>query len=388
MTKAYDIIVIGLGAVGSATLYHCAQRRVQVLGIDRFTPPHTYGSTHGDTRVIRQAIGEGPHYTQFALRSFALWEAMQEQTAEPLLERVGMLVLSPMQSGGKIHGSDFFDNTVAAAWQYQIPHELLDAAAIQNRFPQFAITDETRGYYEPGAGFAYPERCVRTQLALAQRNGAEVHCDEIVQQILPTATSVHVVTNRGTYDAAHVVVSAGPWLPQLLPNYARYFSVTRQVLYWFDIRDAYEVFTKDRFPVFIWEHPECAEPIYGFPAIHGADGGLKIATEYPDAVTTADTVQREVSPQEIATMYEQRVVQYLPRVGSRSVKAITCLYTTTSDYGFVVDRLPDAPNVLLASPCSGHGFKHSIAIGEAITQWMVDGQSQIDLGPFALERFF
>jgi sarcosine oxidase len=385
----FDTIVLGLGALGSAALHHLAGAGQKVLGIDRFAPPHPYGSTHGETRITRLAIGEGPEYTPLALRSHELWREIERETGTQLLTSCGGLILSNRGQRPVLHGvPDFFDTTVAAARQYGITHEILDAGEIRRRFPQFDVQPHEHGYYEPEAGFLRVEACVRAQLDLARRQGAAVRVDEQVERFESTAASVTVITREGTYTAGHLLIAAGAWLPGLVgPPLADVFRVTRQVLHWFEIRSAPELFAPGRFPVFIWELPDRPQPIYGFPSVgtSGAAPSIKIATDQTLAVDP-DHVERSVTDGEIAEMYADYVAPYFPGLGPRSVRTAVCMYTEAPGGRFVIDRHPDHERVTFASACSGHGFKHSAALGEALAQRLTVGASRIDLEPFSLAR--
>jgi sarcosine oxidase len=383
----FDVIVLGLGAAGSATLYQLAKRGAKVLGVDRFSPPHAQGSTHGDTRVTRLAIGEGAHYTPLAQRSHQIWRELEAATGQELLTECGGLIMSSGSEEKMFHGAAFFPTTVAAARRHVIPHELLDAAEIRRRFPQFVVDDHTRGYFEPSAGFVRPEACIRAQLTEARKDGAGIHLDEPVQRIEQSDRTVEVTTAKGRYAADRLVVAAGPWLVQLLPELARHFKVYRQVLYWFDIEAHHTDFTPEKFPIFIWELPGEGRGIYGFPAINGPKGGFKISTEHYLETTTPETVARDVTAAEITTMVRDLVAPHIRGVGAECVKAVTCLYTVTKDFGFVIDSHPEHDRIIIASPCSGHGFKHSAALGEAIGDLAIGQPSRFDLGAFALSRF-
>lgn len=385
--KRYDAIVLGLGAAGSATLYQLAKRGARVLGIDRYAPPHVHGSTHGDTRVTRLAIGEGAHYTPLAIRSHEIWRELEAASGMPLLTQNGGLIMSSARVEQSFHGAPFFRTTVEAAERHGIAHELLDASTIRQRYAQFAVDDRTRGYFEPSAGFVRPEECVRVQLSQAERLGAAIRRNQPVLAIQQLRGSVEVTTEKETFGAERVVVAAGAWLPQLLPELASHFAVYRQVLYWFDIEPHCEEYTPDKFPIFIWDLPEKRGGIYGFPAIDGPKGGFKVSTEHYVQTTTPQSVSREVTPAEIEAMWRDLVSPYIKGVGATCVKATTCLYTVTKDFGFVVDRHPQHERIIVASPCSGHGFKHSAALGEAISDLAVGASARFDLGAFALSRF-
>jgi sarcosine oxidase len=383
---SFDTIVLGLGAMGSATLYQLAKRRRRVLGIDRFSPPHAYGSSHGDTRITRQAIGEGDVYTPLSLRSYELWREVERDTGRSLLTVTGGLVISSKGTRATSHVANFFENTIAAARRYDIRHELLDASAIRRRFPPFRVQDDEVGYYEPDAGFLRPEACIAAQLYLAEHLGAEVHRNEMVDAFEESNDAVVVRSAARAYEAERLVITAGAWLPTLIERqYASAFTVLRQVQTWFDITGDLASFLPGTFPVFIWELPDSTQGIYGFPAVDGASGGIKIATEQYDRATSAESVDRKVSNDEIRNLH-RLIAPRLVDVSKTCLRAVTCLYTVTADSGFVIDTHPRHPAVIIASPCSGHGFKHSAAIGEALAQVIADGGSAIDLSPFRLAR--
>jgi len=384
----FDTVVLGLGATGSAAVYQLARRGNHVLGIDRFDPPHDHGSTHGETRITRLAIGEGPQYTPLALRSHELWREIERETGRSLLTTCGGLIISSAARTSIVHVENFFATTLAAAERFGIDHEVLSASELRRRFPQFNVRDDEVGYFEPGAGFVRPEECVRAQLALARRYGAQIRANETVRAFDASAQAVTVTTDRTTYVADRVIVAAGPWLPELLaPRWARWFKVSRQVVFWFDVGEAAASFVPQRFPVFIWELQGGRQAIYGFPAIDGPEGGIKVSTEQLETTTTAETIDRTVTGAEIRAVYENLVAPHVPAIRPKCLRATTCLYTVTPDFGFVIDAHPDFERVLVASPCSGHGFKHSAAIGEALAQRVIDGASKLDLGAFRMDRF-
>ena len=365
MEKAFDTIVLGLGALGSAAVYQLAKRGRRVLGIDRYTPPHAFGSSHGETRITRLAIGEGEQYTPLAMRSHEIWRETERETGERLLVECGGLVISGEGDRATCHVPGFFANTVAAARRFGISHEILDAPAIRRRFPAFAVRDDEVGYYEPSAGYLRPEACVAAQLALARRRGAQLRTGETALEIGESAEGAFVRTDRATHRAGRVVVTAGPWLPGLLgPVWAGRFTVRRQVLHWYEPRDARD-FQPGRFPVFIWELAGHAQPIYGFPTVPGGTG-VKIATEQLDEATTPEAVRRDVDASEAHGLFDAKIARGFPGLTGKCLSSVACLYTMTADFGFVIEPHPDFPRVLVASACSGHGFKHSAAIGESI----------------------
>jgi sarcosine oxidase len=384
----YDVIVLGLGAMGSAAAYQLAKRGAKVLGIDRFSPPHAHGSSHGGTRITRLAIGEGEHYAPLAMRAHEIWREIENETGASLLTTNGGLVISSDGKLSKTHVDGFFQNTVGAAKRFGIPHELLDAAEIRRRYPQFAVGDQEYGYFEPSAGFVRPELCVHAHLQLAKKYAATLRTGETVLDFEPTPSTVRVVTDKGRYEADKLVIAAGSWAPQLLgPELAHMFKVHRQVQYWFAPKEGVSAFRPDRFPVFIWELRAVRQGIYGFPAIDGVTGGIKVATESFENTTVPCDDAREISAREIAAMYDDLIAPYFPGIGPVCVRATACFYTVTPDFGFVIDTHPQSDRVMVASPCSGHGFKHSPAIGEALAEWAMEHPSRHSLSAFRIDRF-
>jgi sarcosine oxidase len=380
-----DVIVVGLGAMGSASLYQLARRGARVLGIDRFRPPHDRGSSHGESRITRQAIGEGPEYVPFVLRSHEIWRELEAETGEGLLFQIGGLLLARDSGSVQHHGQgNFVARTIDVARQSGITHEVLRAGEIQARFPQLRLVGDEIGYYEPGAGFVRPERCVAVQLARARALGAVERPGESVVRIVPRAGDVQVVTDGETYTADRVIVTAGAWMGTLLGGaFTELLSVYRQVLYWFAPDEA-SAFAPGAFPIFIWIHGATAtDYFYGFPLV---SEGVKLASEQFVETTDPDRVPREVTPDEIATMYATHIRGRVAGITDRCLRAETCLYTVTPDSRFVIDRHPESERVVIASPCSGHGFKHSAAIGEALAELTLSGRSRLDLTPFSLAR--
>ncbi len=387
MSEKYDAIVIGLGAMGAASLYQLAKRGAHVLGIDRFSPPHAFGSTHGETRITRLACGEGTEYTAFARRSHEIWRDLERDTGQLLLVQNGLLVISGDGARAKAHGkAEFLDATFEAATINNVAHEALSEPALRRRFPAFDIAAGDRAYFEPEAGYVFPERCIEVQLTAAEAFGAELHTHETMCSFVPRAGHVEIVTDRGEYRADKLVIAAGPWLPQLLPQQANNFTVRRQVLHWFAIEAAAAALYKpDAFPVFYWQLPR-HQSIYGFPWIGEGEPAIKVATEQYETQTSADSVDRSVSLAETQATFDTYIAGFLHGVTARAVKSAVCLYTCTEDARFIVDTLPDAPRVLVASPCSGHGFKHSAAIGEAIAQWATSGTTALPLEKFRFAK--
>ncbi len=386
-TQHPDVLVVGLGAMGSAITYQLARRGVKVVGVDQFSPPHSHGSTHGETRITREAIGEGQQFVPLAMRSHQLWREMERETGRTLFNACGGLVIAREDAPSRMHDQrDFLGNTFRAAEAFGIPHERLSAREITSRFPQFLLRGDECGYFEPGAGYLDPEACVSAQLSLATGLGATLNAGETVQHIAHVNGKTTVDTDRAQYAAGTTIVAAGPWVPQLLPAFAASLTVRRQVLYWFacDKRAQPLSYRPRDFPIFIWHWGEGADDVfYGFPEID-AIGAVKVATEQCVEATTPALVSREVTAAEIATMHARHIGGKLNGIGSRCVKALTCLYTNAPGANFIIDWLPDAPDTIVVSACSGHGFKHSAAIGEAVADMAITRKTPAVLQPFAI----
>ncbi|HMS25050.1 MAG TPA: N-methyl-L-tryptophan oxidase [Acidimicrobiia bacterium] len=387
-----DVLVVGLGAMGSAAAYQLSKTGTKVVGIDQYTPPHTFGSTHGDSRITRQATGEGAEYVPLVLRSQQLWREIEAETNTDLFTSCGVLVMSPSAGKTEQHGlEDFFVSTVELAESFHIEHEVFGSEEIRHRYPQFNVDDDYRVYLEPGGGFVRPEAAVSAQLSLAERNGAVLQYNEKVLDIAPDGRGVRVTTDTDIYLAQKVVVTAGPWITELFPEstLGSLFQVYRQVLHWFPIDPVKaDSFTPEHLPVYVWTFgDQQSEYFYGFPAIDGSDGGVKVATGLFHETTTPENVQREVSDEETQEMYDYYIRNRMPSLAPQALRSTTCLYTETPDSHFVIDEHPQCENILLVSPCSGHGFKHSAAIGEAVAQRVLEGQADIDLSAFRLDRF-
>ncbi len=379
MSHTTDVIVIGLGAHGSAAVCQLALRGVHVVGIDQFAPRHTFGSSHGASRITRLAIGEGSAYTPFAMRSHEIWrelEALLDHKFE-LYRPTGGLIIGDTESNRTFHGKKgFVATTIKVAQQFGIAHRILTADRIRKEFPLFRVADDEIGYYENDAGVLFAEQCLSAHWHMAQREGAWLQFGTKVENISTSGREVVVSTSRDEFRAPECIIASGAWVRDFLPDpQKKHFSVTRQLVFWF--RPGGD-FTK--LPVYIWERPG----IYGFP--ESVDGMVKVAIDDRTTETTADTVDRRVSLAEYQEM-EARLKDTAPALLGERVKAATCKYTQTPDRDFVIDRHPEMENVLIVSACSGHGFKHSAAIGELAAKLVLDEPHSYDLSAFKLSRF-
>ncbi|WP_095067710.1 N-methyl-L-tryptophan oxidase [Pseudomonas sp. Irchel 3A18] len=387
MEQRCEVAVLGLGAMGAATLYQLAKAGVNAIGVDRHNPPHTYGSSHGDTRITRLSVGEGPQYLPLVRNSHAIWRDLEALSGESLFEQCGVLVMSSHPAYDPQDPQDFTHKTIQLAQAYGVEHEVLSAPSIRQRFPQFApVLDSAIGYFEPDGGYVRPERCIAVQLQQAKAHGAKVLTDETVTHLQTHGEGVRITTDKGSILADKVVVSAGMWSADLLgAPFDRLLRVCRQKLFWFELEDQ-AVFAPVS-PSFILTHgPGEVDINYGFPPLAG-EGSMKMATEQYVDVSQPETLERTITAAEEQDMFRTQVSGKIAGLSSRVVRSSVCAYTVTPDYHFIIDEHPRLKNVTVVSACSGHGFKHSAGLGQALAQQCIHGKSEVDLSAFSLKRF-
>lgn len=374
MPLKFDVISVGLGAMGSAAAYHLAKRGKRVLGLDRFAPPHESGSSHGKTRIIREAYFEHPLYVPLIQRAYELWADLQERAGRPLLRQTGGLMIGPPDSA-VVRGAK------RSAGEHRLRHETLPAAAVRRRFPGLQPTDEMVAIWEPRAGILFPEACVESHLNLAQKHGAELRFNAPVSRWKPDGDGVRVITAGGEYLAGTLILTAGSWIQSLLPDLNLPFVVERQIQFWFEPKEP-ALFGPEQCPIHIWEH-EPGRFFYGFPDL---GDGVKVAGHHEGRIVNPDSINRDVAPEEIGHM--RRIVRrFLPGADGPLRSAVVCMYTNTPDEHFLIDRHPAHHQVLIASPCSGHGFKFSSVIGEVLADRLTGRASRFDLGLFRNRSF-
>jgi sarcosine oxidase len=370
-----DAVVIGLGAMGSAALASLARRGCKAVGVERFVPGHDRGSSHGATRIIRQGYFEHPSYVPLVRAAYPLWRELAAESGEPLINVTGIVEIGAPDS-------ELVAGTLAASRRHGLAHDVLDAGALRRRFPMFRVSDHDVAVFQPDGGFLRAEPAIDALLARARKAGAELRMEETVRAVEPRGAGVRVVTTRGTIDAGRAVVTAGPWVKALLPDLPVPIRVTRQVLGWFAPPEP-APFSKDRFPVFMQQNAEGI--FYGFP--DDGTGSIKVAKHHhADETVDPDRSDRVVSADDVA-MIRAYLAAHLPAADGPLVAATTCLYTMTPDGDFIIDRLPDNDRVIVASPCSGHGFKFAPVIGEIIADLATTGATAHDISRFALGRF-
>lgn len=374
MQPEYDVIVLGLGATGSQTLYQLAKTGQRVLGIDRYVPPHIYGSSHGQSRIIRQAYYESPVYVPLVQEAYRLWHEQERLSSRKLFVQTGGLMLGAPEST-LVKGSRLSAETHGLTYEY------LDARTIRTRFPVFHPTPNTVGVFENAAGVLFPEVCIETALQLAQAHGAVCMLGEAVTFLAPRRDHVEVRTANGVHIAGQVIVSAGAWLNQLVPELALPLTVARQVVFWFDHGGGQlQGLQPGDFPIYIWETEDTM--FYGFPDL---GNGLKVAFHHYGQPADPDNLDRQVTRREVAAI--ETVIRKYFGIDPIFRDASVCMYTNTPDMDFILDRHPQHNNVIIASPCSGHGFKFASAIGKMLTDMVLERPTGFDLTPFRIDRF-
>ena len=376
---SYDVVVLGLGGMGSAAAAHLAARGQRVLGLERFGPAHDRGSSHGGSRIIRQSYFEDPAYVPLLLRAYELWHALARDSGADVLRSTGGLYFGTADSG-VVAGS------LRSAREWDLPHEVLDAGAIRRRFPTLAPRDDEVGLYEEAAGFVRPEATVSAHLALAARSGAELRFGEPVESWTATpGGGVRVTTAAGSHEAGRLVVCPGAWAPSVLADLGVPLVVERQVQYWFQPDGGVGPYAPDRHPIYIHEAADGMQ-VYGFPAIDGPDGGAKVAFFRRGSIVADPAgLDRAVSPDDVAVMAGY-LRTLLPTLPGRFLRADPCMYTTTADEHFVIARHPLHEQVAVACGFSGHGFKFVPVVGEILADLAIDGSTRHPIGLFDPRR--
>jgi sarcosine oxidase len=375
MPRLYDACVVGLGAMGSAATYQLARRGLRVIGIDSHAPPHIGGSTHGRTRIIREAYFEHPLYVPLVQRAYECWAELEQESSRTLFTRTGGLMIGPPDG-------ELVSGTLASAREHRLPHEELTAGRIRDRFPGYDPSDDMVGVYEPRAGLLFPELCVSTFLERAAHHGAVLRLSEPARRWESDEHEVMVTTAVASYRARHLVLAAGPWMPELLRDLYLPLEVERQLFHWFEPRGHPDWFRAERSPIALWEFAR-GRLVATCPDV---GHGIKVGIHHEGEITDPIRVRRDVTEEETARVHEL-LERLMPLAAGRLLDATTCLYTNTPDDHFLIDFHPRHPRVVIASPCSGHGFKFSSAIGEILAGLVTEGSSRFDLSPFRIARF-
>ncbi|MEK7402090.1 MAG: N-methyl-L-tryptophan oxidase [Gemmatimonadota bacterium] len=371
----YDVAIVGLGAMGSAAAYSLAKRGAKVIAFDRLAPPHHMGSTHGHTRIIREAYYEHPLYVPLVRRSYELWAELERECGEKLFMQTGGLWVGPEQG-------ELLKGAVESVRTHNIAHDLLSAAQITERFPAYRARPEWVGLLEHRAGMLAPEKCVHAFHVGAIQLGAQLKLGSEVVSWSVGSRGVSVSTHAGTYDAERLIVAAGAWLPGLAKKMSLKIplEIERQMSHWFQPDVAGEKYRATITPVALFEMPGDM-----FLTMGDEGHGVKCGKHHSGLPTSPETVNRVVSDAENAAA-RSILDEVMPGAAGKLLDARVCLYTNTPDRHFIIDWIEHG-RALLLSPCSGHGFKFATGIGEIAAQMTMEGKTAMDISPFSLSRF-
>lgn len=360
----YDVIVLGLGAMGSAAAYHLARRGQRVLGIEAFTPGHTKGSSHGESRIIRMAYMEHPDYVPLLQRAYELWGELEAEAGTELLRQTGGLFIGPEES-------QVFAGALESSRIHELPHETLDATEIHRRYPALHPGPNDVALFEVTAGVLFPEKCIEAHLRLAGEAGAELRFEEPVRGWTATAEGAEVWTDTNRYSANKLVITAGAWAGKLLHDLGLPLQPERNPVFWIQPRESPELFDPARFPIYIWEVPGLAS-YYGFP--HLERPGVKLGRHHSGDPCDPDAMAREINPDDVEWI-RAFVSQHIPALNGPMASGVVCIYTNTPDEHFIVDNHPELPSVTYAAGFSGHGFKFSSVMGEILADLTIEGSA-------------
>jgi sarcosine oxidase len=373
--ERYEAIVIGVGGMGSATVYELARRGLRVIGLEQHDIPHDRGSSHGVNRIIRLAYWEHPAYVPLLRRAYELWRELETGRGEQLLYITGSL------DAGRA-GSKTVVGSLRSCDIHALPHELLSAEDVKRRFPGYRLAPEMMAVFQPEGGFVLCERAIVNYVEAAIDLGAEIRAREPVVSWTPLAEGVEVRTAAATYVATRLVLTAGPWAAGLVPQLTPLARPERQVMLWAQPRVP-SFFQPDAFPVFNLDAPE--GHFYGFP-IFGPPGFKIGKYHHRHEAVDPDRMDRSCHPEDEAVLREG-IRAYFPDANGPTIAMKTCLFTNSPDEHFIIDRHPTLPQVTLAAGFSGHGFKFCSVVGEIMAELAVDGVSRWDLELFRLSRF-
>ena len=376
----FDVIVLGVGSMGSAACYHLAKRGAKVVGVEQFDVPNRNGSHHGKSRMIRKAYNEHPDYVPLLERAYELWDELQAKAREPIFQRTGALYLC--RSGDSV-----VKGSLRAAQEHNLPHRHLSASDIKTDFPTFQVEEDFEGFFETDGGYLRPEDAIVEHAWQASGQGAMILTNTPVLDWTANPDGVEVRTAEGTLHADQLILSAGAWTGGLLKELEIELTVTRQVQAWFEPKADPTLFSPDNFPCwFIETNPPHGH--YGFPILPGQKG-LKIAEHRPGDVIPINQVGQSVADptEEELNDLQKTLATYIPGGAGRLLKSCTCLYTNSPDQHFIIDKLPSSERVTLAAGFSGHGYKFSSVMGEVLADLATENKTRHPIEFLGLNRF-
>ena len=376
LSKQFDVIVLGVGAMGASACYQLAARGAVVLGLEQFGIPNDQGSAHGQSRAFRMCYFEHPDYVPLLRRSLELWHELEELTERKLLHMTGGIWFGP-------NDCELITGSRDAAVTHGLDYEWIEHDDAAKRYPQFTVPDEYVGFYEPQAGVLLPERIISACAEHAAKHGAVLRAMEQVVKWRANARGVNVQTTQGTYEAEHLIVCAGPWSSRILDEIGVKLSVTRQIAIWVQPPEA-ELFALGALPIWAIDRP-AGGMYYGFPTLDDTPG-FKLSVHCPGLPTDPDAIDRVAQGDEMNELREM-LGRFIPGADGPLLEASVCMYTNTPDAHFIVDHHPQHANVTIACGFSGHGFKFASVIGEVLADLALDGRTELPIGFLGVRRF-
>ena len=374
MTAQYDVAIVGLGAMGSAAAAFLAARGVKVIGIDAYHPAHALGSSHGDSRLIRLGYFEDPSYVPLLQRAYQNWRALEARLRENVLEITGVLQIG-------LPDSKIVSGTRASCAMHGLAHEVLDRDETARRFPVFQLDQGEIAIFDPQGGYLRPEAAVTGYLKLASNDGAVLHFGERVTSIDHDDAGVTIRSGEGTYRSRKVIVATGSWISELVPELREHAVPIRQVVAWYQPRDSF-VTQPRRMPCFLRDEGDEGS-YFGFPAI-GRDG-VKVGrhAHFREAIDP-NQPNPPVNDKD-TSLLDGFIGKRLPAAAGLRANATTCRYTILPSEDFLLDLAPTSSKIVVASPCSGHGFKFTSVVGEILADLALDGGSKLPIGAFSFD---
>jgi len=380
MDIIFDVIVIGIGAMGSATVYQLSKiPNLKILGIDQFSPPHIYGSSHGETRIIRQIYFEHPNYVPLVKKSYPMWKELENEAKTQLFVNSGGIYIGE-------EGYRLMNGLKLTAKEHNFEINIMKSNEIMEKFPAFRVPEKMVGIYDPTAGILFPEKCIEAFISGAENRGAVFNFGEKVLDIKSDTTHEKVITNKGIYNAKKVIITAGAYVTVLLKDLQLPLKVEKKKIFWMEpVKEFAQNFTVEKMPIFLIEDEETKIQLYGFPNVLGTGVKSAMHVNKGDNIQDVYKIDRTIDDNDVEE-FKSRISAYLPNVFGKLNKSSVCMYTMTPDEHFIIDFIPKNKRIILASPCSGHGFKFSIIIGEILKDLAIKGESEFDLSLFSLNR--
>ena len=373
---SYDVVVVGLGGMGSAILAHCATRGARAVGLEQFGRAHDLGASSGKSRMIRKAYFEDPAYVPLVVRAYELWRELESSAGQELLRMTGVLTVGA-------EGSEIIEGTRRAAREHDLPIHSLDRAQVSERYPMLKLRDDEVALFDTQAGVLKPERAIAAHLAIAEQHGAETKFNAGMQSWRGTDVGFEIVLRDGTRAAAkNLVLALGPWFEQILGELGVEIRVQRNVQVWF--APATADYQTPRFPAFLLNGRRLPAPLYGFPDF---GDGLKAAFHGFGDFTDAQHVEREVDEARDLAPLIGAMEDWMPGAAAKVIGTKVCMYSLTPDHHFVIDRHPEHPHLVLCGGFSGHGFKFAPVVGEIAADLALDASTRHDIGFLSLQRF-